>query len=659
MSSFRVLPVAAALVASGAVLAQQFTEQSASRFPQPDPAEYTNQSTVGDIDGDGDLDILWANGGNFGTPGTPQRLRVYINNGAGVFTDETNARTGGLTGLHRGVELGDCDRDGDYDVIGAQDFNLLPTLLINDGDGFFTSEGATRLPNITLSSSRAQFGDVDNDGDLDLFLTSGTTARETCGQYRLYVNDGTCHYTDATATNVPLVAVCNNMDCIFGDIDGDFDIDIKTASTGNNNGRLYRNDGTGAFTFAANPPESSTYSYDFGDINGDGDLDLLGANALPGSEAELLLSNDGSGTYSDVSGQLSPNQSLDDNDSKFFDYDVDGDLDLVIARLGGGERLYRNNGLGSFALVTSPAPIQQLTDSSLDIDVADFTGDGAYDLITAQGESGSFINRIYINNGAPDTLAPQVVATEQVGSPAGPGPYVVRAAVLDHVTSDRNFFDQGITLNFTVNEGVPQSVEMLHSGGQIYRGVIPPQESGAQVEYWVTAVDWNGNAADGTTLGFGVPNCDLLAGCSGHGLCVANNDCDCDDDWLEPDCSVLVALPAGGIPNGDDIAGSPLRARKPLNGNMRLFWGTSCHGGDNDYAVYEGDLGDYTSHLPVGNCTTGGLRSLVFPLASGDAYYLVVPLNAQREGSYGHDSFGQERAPSAEACRLPGVLTCD
>src|SRR5690606_8947755 len=111
--------------------AQQFVEQTATRFPQPDPLEYSNQCTVGDIDGDGDLDILIANGGNFNSPGTPQKLRVYINNGQGVFTDETDARTGGLTFLARGVELGDVERDGDLDVIVAQDFNRQPTLLIN------------------------------------------------------------------------------------------------------------------------------------------------------------------------------------------------------------------------------------------------------------------------------------------------------------------------------------------------------------------------------------------------------------------------------------------------------------------------------------------------------------------------------------------------
>ncbi len=652
------LAAAAWIALSAPAVAQQFLEETATRFPVPNPAEYTNQCTIGDLDGDGDLDIVWANGGNFSSAGTPQLARVYINGGTGIFTDQTTARTGGLTGLHRGVELGDCDRDGDLDIVLAQDFDKLPNLLVNNGSGFFSSEAATRLPNILLSSSRGQFGDVDNDGDLDLFFTSGVGSRFGCGQYRLYLNDGTCHYGDATSTNFPLGNVCNNMDAIFGDIDGDFDVDIRTASTGTNNSRLYRNNGSGVFSVVTGVPADSTcYSYDFGDIDGDGDLDLLGANGLPGSSSEILLENDGSGTYTNVSGQISPNPNQDDNDSKFLDYDNDGDLDLLIARLGsGGEKLYRNDGAGNF--VQTSGVFEVVNDSSLDIKVGDLTGDGALDVLTAQGESGAFQNRIYINHGPADTLAPTIVATEQITVPSAGGEWVVRALILDDMTSDRNFFDKGITLNYSIEAGPDQSVPMVHSGGQVYRAVIPGQSGNLSVEYWVTARDFNDNVGTGSTLAFVTPDCDAVNDCSGHGSCIGTGVCNCDLGWTGPDCSTFSPVAGGEVPDGTSPPKKPLTVRKSTGGKIQVAWDQSCGASDIDYEVYQGTLGGgFKSHVPL-TCTTGGLRFHLFVPAAGDLYFIAVPKTETSEGSYGSDGQGNPRPASAAPCMSQAVAPC-
>ncbi len=502
----------AVLLGVSSAWGQQILEETSTRFPNPNPAEYTNQLTIGDLDGDTDLDIVFANGGNFGSPGPQLVQRVYINDGSGHFTDESVARLN-FSGLCRGVELGDIDGDGDLDMIFAQDFNRLPALFVNDGAGFFTNVTAGQLPNITLSSSRAQFGDIDNDGDLDLYIVSGSNNRFGCGQYRVYVNDGAGFFTDETASRHPIGNVCQNMDCIFGDIDNDFDLDIRTGSTGSNNSRLYGNDGTGVFTLLNTiPPDSSCYSYDFGDIDGDGDLDLLGINAGSGT-SELLLVNDG-GVFTNVSGNISPNTSLDDNDSKFFDYDDDGDLDLIIARLGsGGERVYENIH-GLFMQVSGV--IQVNSDSSLDLMVADLTGNGKLDVVTAQGESGNFQNRIYINSGPADTHPPRIISTEQVQDTEDTaGPYIIRALILDDMSSDRNFFDKGISLHYSVNGGDSEVVPMRYSGGQVYRGALPGQSECSEVEYWVTGTDFNNNTGTGETHSFAVggPPADLDGDC--------------------------------------------------------------------------------------------------------------------------------------------------
>src|SRR5438477_9144688 len=140
-----------AMIPAVGTLAQQFQDQTATRFP-PSPGDYSNSVTIGDIDGDGDLDIIFANGGGYSSATAPQILRIYINNGTGIFTDESVARTGGLSYRARGVELGDVDRDGDLDIIVANDFVATPALLINNGSGFFTDQTASRLPSITLTS---------------------------------------------------------------------------------------------------------------------------------------------------------------------------------------------------------------------------------------------------------------------------------------------------------------------------------------------------------------------------------------------------------------------------------------------------------------------------------------------------------------------------
>ncbi len=493
--------------------AQQFQDQTAARFPTQDPLEYTNQVTVGDLNGDGHLDIVWANGGDYSTPGTPQKLRIYINDGTGHFTDETDARTGGLTFLARGVELGDVDGDGDLDIVVAQDFNRIPALLINDGKGNFTNETAIRLPQIPLSSSRVQLADVDNDGDLDLYFTNGGSVnRWGSGQGKLYINDGNGFFTDETAARMPAGNISEPMDAIFGDIDGDFDLDLRIASTANNQSKMYRNNGAGIFTAISMPADQNCSSYDFGDIDNNGTLDLFGVNGdASGSNTEVLFTNDGSGAFFNASSQLLTNPFVIDSDSKFFDYDNDGDLDLIVARIGGPDRIYINNGIGFFSVV--PDMMTPITNSSLDVEVADFNGDGRLDIVTAQGESGDFTNRIYINvTGPADTIPPNVLRTEQLSNTADTtGPYAVRAAIFDSHTSDRGFHSKGVYLNYSVNGQPMQQVPMRWVGNSLWRGEIPGQDHNSTISYFVTALDFNNNEGVGETRSFNI----LPAPCPG------------------------------------------------------------------------------------------------------------------------------------------------
>jgi len=494
---------------AGTAAAQQFQNQTATRFPTQ--AFYSNQLTIVDLDNDGDLDIVFADGQGYSSQGTALKPRIYINNGSGVFTDETDARAPGVTGWFRGVEAGDVDGDGWVDLVLAQDFNKQPKLLMNTGSGNFVDASGARLPAATLSSARAQFGDVDNDGDLDIILNhSGTVSRFGSGQPRIYLNNGSGFFSDVTATNYPAGNIAEQMDILFCDIDNDFDLDIfiGTRATSPNQSRFWKNNGSGVFALQAGfPNDASSYSVDVGDIDGDGDLDAISVNGGTNNAELLARNNNGLGSnWTNISSSITPNPTTDDNDSKFFDYDNDGDLDLIIGSLGASERVYANNGSGVF---TQPAGIiPSVSDATLDIKVADLTGDGRLDFVTAQGESGAFQNKIFINVTGPiDTIAPKIVATEPIadGSPVGtPAPHVVRANIADSHTSDRGFHDKGVFLNYTIAgcPGGSGEVAMKWVGNNQWRGVLPAMPPGTSVTYWVTARDFANNLGTGASLTF-------------------------------------------------------------------------------------------------------------------------------------------------------------
>lgn len=504
-----VLSFSVALLVGASASAQQFQQETTTRFPVQ--TLYSNQVTSADIDDDGDLDLIFADGQSYSSQGAALKPRIYINDGLGFFSDQTDARAPGISGWFRGVEAGDADGDGDLDLILAQDFNKQPLLLINTGGGNFINDTAARLPALTMSSARAQFGDVDNDGDLDLFFcNSGATNRFGSGQPRLFLNNGSGVFSNVTATNIPAGNISDQQDCIFGDVDGDLDLDIHIASRAGA-AKLWLNNGAGVFTNSTFPTGGSSYSYDFGDIDGDGDLDMLSING----GSDQLLQNNMPGAWTNISSEISPNTAIDDNDSKFFDYDNDGDLDYIVGSLGSGERVYRNNGgvaADPGALFTQVANgaagvIPNVADATIDIEVADYNGDGRIDIVTAQGESGNFQNRIYMNiTGSPDSIAPKFAKVEVVpnGLPGGtPAPHVVRAVIFDNHTSDRGFYPEEITLTYSTSVNcltLSTSVPMKWMGNSMWRGVIPAMPAGATVSYSVTALD-RANNLGGSTIG--------------------------------------------------------------------------------------------------------------------------------------------------------------
>jgi len=226
----------------------------------PPLSDFSRDAACGDVDLDGDVDIIVASGGNISS--------LLINNGAGVFADETAAR--GLSGLSTiAVDFGDVDNDGDLDIL----FGSSTLLFINDGAGNFSNETSTRLPASSGQAVEIMFGDVDNDTDLDIFITNFS------GQNQLFINNGTGFYSDQTATQLP-VEIESDFSAAFGDIDGDGDLDLVRGFNGTGTNRVWRNDGSGFFSPAATgtlPDLPSTTGMELTDVNRDGHLDLATA----------------------------------------------------------------------------------------------------------------------------------------------------------------------------------------------------------------------------------------------------------------------------------------------------------------------------------------------------------------------------------------------
>jgi MYXO-CTERM domain-containing protein len=523
--------LAAAPAVTAAPLFKDATGNLGSPQPCVDPQNpdaegcYTHYVVMADLDGDGDLDLVFAGGGGYYTPGSTAPFLVYLNDGTGHFSYVNATVFGGWAGRVRQIAVGDVDGDGRPDIYvpqgyGKQADGIQDAFFINHGGDppVFVDESATRLP-ITSRAGAVRFGDVDGDGALDLVITDwGDSPPSSPGTAHVYLNDGTGHFTEKVGA-IPMDTSAQGtgpIDVDFVDVDGDFDLDLVFASR-QGNSLLFLNDGSGNFTNVPLPGQPGPYVYgpDACDVDGDGDLDLWLDNGGAGHTTQLLI-NDGTGTFTDETAQrVSGNPpGADDNAVRCVDIDGDGDFDAVIASLSDNERILLNDGTGHFTLIQGAFP--KVSDSTLGLDVGDVDGDHLLDVITAQGESGPFLNRLYLGIAPqlPDTRAPAFRSVEKLPDGTAPGVSRVRFAVTDSATTDI-----GPRLRQAYLEVNGNLTPARFVGGDLFLGVIavPP---GVTTTYRACAVDAAGNqgcSADVTFTAAGTAGTGGAGGTGGGG----------------------------------------------------------------------------------------------------------------------------------------------
>jgi hypothetical protein len=302
-----------------------------------------------DVNGDGKLDLFFPRGN--------QPAKLFINQGKRGFVDEAAAR--GVAGdgtMTYGAVFADYDNDGHPDLYVTRDGTNV--LYHNDGTGHFRDVTATAgVGGGQLSHRSAAWGDYDNDGRLDLYVTTNGPCFGAAQPDELFHNDGNGHFTDVSSLVAP----------DFGQFAG-------------------RMDGRG-------------FQAAWVDYNGDGLQDLYVANdylrMLGGSDSNRLWRNDGRGPdgkwhFTDVSGPSHAGIAINSMGIGIGDYDRDGRLDLAVSNVGPNWLLH-NQGDGAFRNTDSEtgAAAPYLYSGALAITwgliFGDFNLDGWEDLYAAAG----------------------------------------------------------------------------------------------------------------------------------------------------------------------------------------------------------------------------------------------------------------------------------
>lgn len=251
---------------------------------------YSEASSWADADNDGDLDLFVANSAG------DNRNFLYTNNGDGTFTRILTGPVATDAFPSRLGAWGDYDNDGDQDLFVANENNLNNNLYENNGDATFTKITTGDIVTDGGNSWSGSWGDYDNDGDLDLFVANSGNMENF-----FYQNNGDKSFTRIYPLHVATQPSWSTSSA-WVDVDNDGDLDLYVAngyhpvsSVGHKN-FFYLNDGADNFTVDSFNVAVSDIGWSYGcsaaDYDRDGDQDLLVARWQQETETNKLYRND-------------------------------------------------------------------------------------------------------------------------------------------------------------------------------------------------------------------------------------------------------------------------------------------------------------------------------------------------------------------------------
>ncbi len=395
----RILITCFLVVIGMAGAAQQFT--ALTNFPLVTTPGDSRSVNLVDVNGDGLDDVFISNGLQSG-----QNNELYLNEGNGSFLQVEGDPIVSDNSPSDGTTFADTDNDGDLDAYMVTWFGQPNFFYRNEGNGAFTHLTDAVTGNTGTHSETAAFGDYDQDGLVDVFITNsgGNDLRNF-----LYHNTGNNTFAKINAAwmNEQVPSRSAN----WADYDNDGDLDLYVTNEEQNKNNLLRNNGNGTFTKITDDPtvmeSQSSITASWGDVNNDGFLDLFVGNTgnfVPDNN-RLFLNNGAGGFVAAAPGPINTDGGCTFG-SAFEDYDNDGDLDLFVANgFCNGlivNFLYKNDGAGSFVRDQDALP-SFITPCSYGTAWGDLNEDGFPDLVVANCKKTNVApqptHSVFINNG--------------------------------------------------------------------------------------------------------------------------------------------------------------------------------------------------------------------------------------------------------------------